>query len=78
MATTALDFPYRVGDGESAARFVAHWLQPVQGLPCAVDSRRIDGQWIHQTFERNPDRLALRARLALARHRLSAAQGAVR
>lgn len=61
-----LAFPAATGNDELAAVFVAHWMSPIFDSPYAIDSRRVDGLWVHQLHEPQPDQAALRAQLAAA------------
>jgi len=62
----ALDFTAAVGSDPQAVIFVGHWLAPLFDAPYAVDSRKIDGVWVHQLHEPQTDTAALRAQLAVA------------
>lgn len=61
-----LSFPAAIGNDESAARFIGHFLAPIFDAPYAVDSRRTDGLWVHLLHEPATDTNALRAQLAAA------------
>lgn len=61
-----LDFAAATGNGEGAAMFVAHWLAPLFSGPFAIDSRKVDGLWVHLPHDTTEDTNAARARQAAA------------
>ena len=73
---TALDFPYVLDNGEGAALFAGHFLAPIFGPPCAIDSRLVDGRWVHLLWEPGEDRQAARAGVALAAQRHAESEAA--
>lgn len=70
---TALDFEAALGNGD-AATWVAGWLADGR----AVDSRTEDHIWVQQPFADQVDPAALRAQLAVTRHRLALLTGGLR
>lgn len=59
-----LAFPAATGNDQQAAEFATYWMNPTFDQPYAIDSRLIDGLWVHQLYEPQPDQAELRAQLA--------------
>lgn len=73
---TALDFPYVLDNGEGAALFAGHFLAPIFDRPYAIDSRLVDGRWVHLLWEPGEDRQSARASLALSAQHATEAEAA--